>query len=190
MSLVPAFEIGVWNGWLFMMWLVIQNIAIWLVNKEAYQRGSDPADMKRSNKHKIAGYISLPLWLLTTVYSIFLPFKLGTIWFYIGLPVFLLGLIMTIATTVNFTNTPINKPIIKGIYRCSRHPMYVAMFLIYLSVGIASASWVFLLVSVLWLTLINPAAADEEHYCLEKYGAAYSEYMDKTPRWIGIPKSG
>jgi len=29
----------------------------------------------------------------------------------------------------------------------------------------------------------------EEEQCLEKYGDTYREYMDRTPRWIGIPKS-
>ena len=29
----------------------------------------------------------------------------------------------------------------------------------------------------------------EEAFCLGHYGAAYREYMNKTPRWIGIPKS-
>jgi protein-S-isoprenylcysteine O-methyltransferase Ste14 len=29
----------------------------------------------------------------------------------------------------------------------------------------------------------------EEQSCLEKYGDAYREYMDRTPKYIGIPKS-
>jgi len=66
--------------------------------------------------------------------------------------------------------------------------MYIAIFLIYLSVAIASASWVFLLVSIVWLVLISLTVNDEERNCLEKYGVAYREYMNRTPRWIGIPK--
>ena len=62
------------------------------------------------------------------------------------------------------------------------------MLLIYLSVGIASASWIFLLVSIIWLVLIRLGSVDEERYCLWKYGNTYREYMDKTPRWIEIPK--
>jgi hypothetical protein len=29
----------------------------------------------------------------------------------------------------------------------------------------------------------------QERSCLEMYGDAYREYMDRTPRWIGMPKS-
>jgi protein-S-isoprenylcysteine O-methyltransferase Ste14 len=31
--------------------------------------------------------------------------------------------------------------------------------------------------------------AAEERHCLEKYGEAYLEYMNRTPRWIGLPKA-
>ena len=73
MSWVPAFEIGIWNGWLFMIWLVLQNIAILLANKEAFRRGGRPADMQSAPGYKIAGNISMLLWLTATVYSVFLP---------------------------------------------------------------------------------------------------------------------
>jgi len=190
MSAIPAFEIGVWNAWIFMIWLLIQNYGIRFASKEIYQKAGGASDIEPSRTQKITGYISVTLWLLTTVYSIFLPLKLGTPWFYIGLITFLLGLIATIIVTVNFVTTPIKEPVTKGVYRYSRHPMYLGMLLIYLGVGIASASWVFLLVSIVWLVLLRLGMGDEERYCVEKYGDAYREYMNKTPRWIGIPKSG
>ena len=31
---------------------------------------------------------------------------------------------------------------------------------------------------------------DEERFLLEKYGDVYQQYLKRTPRWIGIPKSG
>jgi len=188
MSLIPAFEIGVWNAWILMIWLLILNLAIMLGNKEVYQRMGNPPDMKLSCANRIAGYISTPLWLLSTTYSIFLPLKLGMMWFYAGLVLFVAGLVISIIVAINFATTPIDEPIAKGIYRYSRHPGYVGMFLIYLGVGIASASWVFLLVSVVLLILISFAVIDEERYCLGKYGETYREYMNRTPRWIGIPQ--
>ena len=189
MSLVPAFEVGVWNAWIFMIWLLIQDLVVRLVSKELYQKAGQPPDMKPSYAYKVAGYVSMPLWLLTTAYSIFLPLHLGTIWFYIGLTIFLLGLVIATVATFNFAATPMNEAVTRGVYRYSRHPIYVALFLIYLSVGIASASWVFLLVSFLWALLLSFSVTDEERYCLDKYGVAYHDYLNRTPRWIGLPKS-
>ena len=153
------------------------------------QRAGDPPDMKPSRKYKILSHVSTPLWLLATAYSIFLPFKLGTIWFIIGLIIFSLGLIINAVASINFAKTPINEPVSGGAYRYSRHPIYTALVLIFLGVSIASASWVFLLLTVLMAVLVSLSIADEEHYCLDKYGDTYREYMNRTPRWIGIPKS-
>jgi len=31
---------------------------------------------------------------------------------------------------------------------------------------------------------------EEERFLLQKYGDAYQQYLKRTPRWIGVPKSG
>jgi len=188
MSLIPAFEIGVWNAWVFMVWSVIQTFGFMLFSKEVYQKAGNPPDMKQSRAYKVISYFSMPLWLLAIVYSIFLPLQLDTIWFVAGLVVFLSGLTMSISATINFATTPISEPVTKGVYRYSRHPLYTALVLTYLSIGIAAASWIFILVAVVWGVLLNISVADEENYCLEKYGEAYRQYMNRTPRWLGIPK--
>ncbi len=191
MSLIPAFEVGVWNAWLFMIWSWLDTLALRLVGKEVCQRASGlGSEMKTSRAYRIASYVSMLVELMAIVYSIFLPFKLGTTWFYTGLAIFLLGLVILAVASVNFAVTPMNEPITRGMYRYSRHPLYLASLLVYLSVGIASASWVFLLFFIVQLASISIAAVEEERFCLEKYGDSYREYMSRTPRWIGIPKSG
>ena len=189
MSLIPAFEIGVWNAWIFMLWPWLDTLAFRLVGKEVFQRASGLAsEMKTSRAYKIISYVSMITEFMAVAYSIFLPFKLGTIWFYVGLTIFLLGLAVLTVASVNFTMTPMNKPITRGIYHYSRHPLYLASLFIYLSVGIASASWVFLLVFIVQLVSIRIATVGEELYCLGKYGDSYRDYISRTPRWIRIPK--
>jgi protein-S-isoprenylcysteine O-methyltransferase Ste14 len=111
------------------------------------------------------------------------------VWFYSGLGIFIAGLVVNIIVTINFIATSVDRPITGGAYRYSRHPGYTSLLMIYFSVGIASASWIFLLVTIIWVFLLNIAAVDEERYCLERYGDVYREYMARSPRWIGIPKS-
>jgi protein-S-isoprenylcysteine O-methyltransferase Ste14 len=51
-----------------------------------------------------------------------------------------------------------------------------------------SLSWIFLVITILHaihLLIVEPA---EERYCLKIYGKEYQDYMERTPRWIGIPK--
>jgi len=190
MLLIPAFQIGVWNAWIFMIWPWVDMLAVRLVGLDVYRRASgQPSEMKTSHQYRVVSYVSMAVDTMAVAYSIFLPLKLGTIWFYAGLSIFLLGLVVLTAATVKFATTPMDVPITRGIYHYSRHPLYLASLLIYLSVGIASASWVFLLVFFIQSVSIRIAAVGEERYCLDKYGDAYREYIDRTPRWLGLPKS-
>jgi protein-S-isoprenylcysteine O-methyltransferase Ste14 len=67
--------------------------------------------------------------------------------------------------------------------------MYITGFLFYLGISITSASWVFLLFSLVFTVLSFAMASAEEKSCLGQYGVVYREYMNRTPRWIGLPKS-
>jgi len=61
MSLIPAFEIGVSNAWIFMIWLLIQNYGIKFLNKEIYQKAGGSSEVEPSIVQKITGYISVAL---------------------------------------------------------------------------------------------------------------------------------
>jgi protein-S-isoprenylcysteine O-methyltransferase Ste14 len=122
-------------------------------------------------------------------YSIFLPLKIGTPWLYSGLSIFAVALVICVATIFNAASTPEDKPVTKGIYRISRHPIYLSGFLMYTGMGIASASWVVLLCAVLWIGIWSVLVPDEERFLIEKYGNSYREYSTGTARWIGIPKA-
>jgi len=126
----------------------------------------------------------------TMVYSFFLPLKLGTAWFYVGIPLCFLGIVMGLMAGVSFATAPLDKPMTKGVYSVSRHPIYFGGFLEYVGIGIASASWIFLLCAAVWVITWRIGVANEERFLVEKYGNAYREYMNRTPRWIGMPRPG
>jgi protein-S-isoprenylcysteine O-methyltransferase Ste14 len=130
------------------------------------------------------------IYLLLIIYSIFVPLKLGTPWFYAGLPIYFLGLVSYVMVWVGFATTPPDKLVTTGIYRYSRNPMQLSQAVIFLGVGIATASWIFLLLAAAYIVMPLFLVAAEERHCLKYYGDAYHEYMDKTPRWLGLPKSG
>ena len=86
-------------------------------------------------------------------------------------------------------NAPLDRPATEGLYRISRNPIYLSTFLIDIGIGIACASWIYLLYAMIEIILQHMTLGAEERWCLEKYGDAYREYMNRTPKWIGIPKS-
>ena len=191
MSLILTFELGVWNAWIFMVpTLLVTLLCILLMMKKGAPGGPARVPCK-SKTTLLVAILSKFVYFPAVIYSVFLPLKLGAIWFYVGLPITLKGLVGSIVMLVNWVNTPAGEPVTRGIYRYSRHPMYVTGVFIFLGVSIMSASWVFLLLTIIFGVGVTRTyfVKIEEAQCLGHYGAAYREYMNRTPRWIGIPKS-
>jgi len=186
MSLIPDFEIGLWNAWILVIPMLI--IFFFDVRVTAARESGKSGDFQLTRKEKrIINAVFLPM-VVSFVYAVFLPLQLGSTWLYSGLLIYLFGMVFTIVAILNFSS-PKGKLITKGLYRFSRNPMYVGMLLIQIGLGIACASWLYLLLTVVLMILLNANSSAEERYCLYRYGDDYRKYMNRTPRWIGIPKS-
>ena len=118
-----------------------------------------------------------------------MPLVLDVIWFYVGLIVYLFGMVFVIMAIVGFASSPVDKPVTTGIFRITRNPMYIGGIFIFIGIAIVSLSWIYLMIILIWLILMISSISKEESECLKKYGEAYRDYMKRTPRWIGLPKS-
>jgi len=185
-ALIPAFELGVWNAWIFILPIII----IMIFGSKILGKRESEEDPGISKKGQILGIIDMVIRFVFYFYSIFLPLKLDAIWFVIGLLIYLPFMFFLIVALWNFATTPVDKLVTKGVYRISRNPMFVGLVLVDLSISIACLSWVFLLLAILdFLLLRHYVVLVEEPILIGKHGDSYREYMKKTPRWIGIPKS-
>ncbi len=187
MSLVPAFEIGVWNAWILAIPLLVTMFSDMRVT--ATRESGQSGDFQLTIKEKrIINAIFLPM-VLSFVYAVFLPLQLGTAWLYSGLFIYLFGVGFTIVTILSFATSPRGKVIAKGPYGVSRNPVYIGMLTMQTGVGIACASWLYLILTLIFAVLLNANLTAEERYCLYRYGDDYRKYKNRTPRWIGLPKS-
>ena len=109
--------------------------------------------------------------------------KFGTRFF-----ICLIALILIILFTIAFTTAPVEEPITTGVFAISRNPGYLSFFLMCVGIGAACASWIFLLFAMVWIITWHFGVPNEERILLNKYGNAYREYMNRTPRWLGVPK--
>jgi len=187
-----AFELGLWNAWIFMIYVALSNflpsvLAGNVIDKEVLKKlGADRP--LSDNEKKLLNVYSL-LFFVMVAYSIFLPLRLDTVWFYAGFLIYLLGVIVETMAMLNFFTTAVNEPVNKGIYRFSRNPMYVGMLLIFLGTSIACVSLFFLLLTATFTIMSHVVVVYEERFCIQKYGDSYQEYLNRIPRWLGIPKS-
>jgi steroid 5-alpha reductase family enzyme len=189
MSLVPAFDIGIWNAWIFMVLDLLTFPFFFRVAtpRAPKEESTNIADLGKGKRALL--YSSKIIYIPAAIYSIFLPIQLGNLWFYIGLPVTLIGLITSFIVIANWAKSPQGKPVTNGLYRYSRHPMYVTAFVLFMGVSIITASWVFLLFTVLLIGASFYFAPLEEEGCLAHFGDAYRDYMNRTPKYLGIPKT-
>jgi len=190
MSFTPAFEVGVWNAWILMGPFLVVNLLFLLLMRTRGAPGGPSRVPCKSKTTLLVATSSKIIYFPAILYSVFLPLKLGTKWFYIGLPITLVGLLGSIVVMANWALTPSGEPVTRGLYRYSRHPMYVTGVIVLLGVSIISASWVFLLFTIIFgVGVTRPYFIEiEEAQCLGHYGAPYREYMNRTPRWIRRPK--
>ena len=186
MSLIPVFKIGFWNAWI----LIIPLIICWFIGIRFLfsKRVSTTPTFKRM-KDKIISNILFYTMILSFFYSVFLPLELESIWFYIGFLIYLLGIVLITVSMINFATTPIDKPVTKGVYKYSRNPMFIGFFFVYAGIAIACISWVYMVLTILFILMVNYLSPFEEAITLGQYGKPYKEYLKRTPKWIGIPKN-
>lgn len=184
---MPAFKPGVWNAWIFMSVFILQMLVMIFAGESVRKRSHVTADAKQSRSEKYTAVAANLVWFIALIYSVFLPLKLNTVWFYSGIVIFLIGLIILTIATYDFISTSLEQVITRGVYKFSRHPMYISTFFICTGAGIASFSWVFLILTIIMAGCFYKEMLVEERYCSNKYGRAYQEYMNRVPRWIGIP---
>jgi protein-S-isoprenylcysteine O-methyltransferase Ste14 len=187
LSLIPAFELGLWNAWI----LVIPMLIVLISDNRATasREAGKSGDFQLTRKEKIImNAVFLPM-IVSFVYAFFLPLQLGTIWLYSGLIICLFALVFTIVAFFNFATSPEDRVITTGLYRFTRNPTYFGMILMQIGLGIACTSWLYLLLTLVLMIMFNAVLPSEERYCLYRFGDDYQKYKNSTPRWIGIPKS-
>lgn len=161
---------------------MLTMLILFLTNKGASQRAMDMSAYPA--RERIRTMASTYIFFGAVLYSIVLPLRWGTVWFYIGLSVYVGGFIFYIISTVNFAVTPLNEPIVSGVYRISRNPLYLFSALMLLGIGIAGASWLMIVLVVLFFVINHFTVLAEERFCSEKYGAPYRTYMKRVPRYL------
>jgi len=73
-----------------------------------------------------------------------------------------------------------------GLYAYTRNPQYVSSVLAGIGLAIAAASWTVLGLTGILLAVYTLFALNEERFLVQEYGQHFRDYMDATPRFIGL----
>lgn len=181
---IPKLELGWFNGWIFLMvHVVIQAIFILTCSKEVKVRLFDRGTgwTKTQKTFTLIGKI---FGLINIILIIFSLLKFGSIEFIIGLIIFLIGITGLVISILNFKNAPFDKPITTGLYKVSRNPQIVTVYLIFLGYTLLIGSWLSMIILLFSFMGQHFSLLGEERRLTEQYGDLYLEYKKKVPRYF------
>jgi protein-S-isoprenylcysteine O-methyltransferase Ste14 len=179
---MAIFEPGIWNSWLLSLPFFALGAISLGMKKEMAKRMSDMTGYSAKEKFFTCAASLAPY-----------PFMFATVWvpftavlplLFIGLLLYVIGMVLFAATLKVIKQTPSDQPFSTGPYRFSRNTLYVAATLVFVGICLATANHVLAgyLVIAVWLQHIMILA--EERICREKYGAAFERYLNQVPRYL------
>ena len=180
MNLIPEFSIVFWNGWWLSLIYYIVNQGIPLSKKGSVKRLLTAANSQNYFWKKV----NCLLWVITIIFPVFVSVKFDSVIFYSGIFMYFVGMTLNVIALWNYVTTPFDQPVIKGLYRCSRNPIYVAYSLTWYGVGLALGSWLLIIINTIKVIICHFLILEEEGYCLQKYGKDYQNYLAKVPRYF------
>ena len=105
-------------------------------------------------------------------------------WFYVGLVIYGLGVLLCLVSVLNFAKPTVNGINLKGLYRFSRNPMYVAYFIYFLGCVVLTQSLILFVLLLVFQISAHWIILSEERWCIEKFGQEYIKYMKKVRRYF------
>jgi len=135
-------------------------------------------------KEKVAYWVYQITTLSLIVILIFIKTNLDDILNYIGLGIYIVGMILYIISIVQFAKPNQNGLNVNGLYKISRNPMYVAFFLYFLGCSMLTDSWPLLFILIVFQITVHYLILSEERWCKKEFMEEYKDYMNKVRRYI------
>ncbi len=171
------------NAFLILIpFILIRFVLLGILDKEALNRAAFFAPLL--GKEKAVYWFYQISNILLIVYLCFLKITTNPYWLYTGLVIYGLGVLFCIVSVSNFAKPAENGINLKGLYRISRNPMYVAYFIYFLGCVLLTQSLILLAILMVFQISAHWIILSEERWCVKKFGEEYINYMNKVRRYI------
>ena len=183
MELFPRLEIGWLNGWVLLaVEFLIQGFLLLVFPKDVVSRLFDRSGWEK--KQKIFTVVGKVFSLVCLILIVLTSMKVDSGVFIVGLVLYAIGIIGLVVAMFNYKDTPLDQPVTRGIYKLSRHPQIVSLFIMLLGICIAIGSWPALFALLLSKVFQHFGILAEEEVCSKRYGESYRTYMKNIPRYF------
>ncbi len=170
------------NGFFLVVPLIfIRFLLLYLLDKKSLKRAASIPS--RFAEQKVMYWAYQISTILLIFYPFFLEVKGTSTWFW-GLGLYGIGVVLCFISTFNFAKPTENGINLKGLYRISRNPMYVAYFVYFLGCVLLTQSLPLLIILAVFQVSTHWLILAEEDWCREQYGDVYVQYMKKVRRYM------
>ena len=171
------------NAFLLMIpFFLIRFGLLGLKNKAALNRAAYFAPLEGRER---AAYLFYQVSnVLIFLYPFFLKVQTTPPGVWIGLALYLMGMVVLLLSTLAFAKPDQNGLNTGGVYRFSRNPMYVAYFLYFLGCAVLTRSWLLLLFLLVFQAAAHFIILAEERWCLGQFGSEYVSYRKRVRRYF------
>jgi protein-S-isoprenylcysteine O-methyltransferase Ste14 len=183
MELFPDIKLQLLNGWILLGFQVlIQGFLMLIFPKDVNERLLDRSSWTK--KQRIFLILGKIFSLACLVLIVFTPLKVNSPVFIIGIIIYTIGLLGLVISMLNFKGTAPDTLVTNGLYKVSRHPQIISLFLLFTGMSIVIGSWIAFFTLLVSRILQHYAILAEEEACLKQFGDAYRSYMEEVPRYL------
>ncbi len=176
------FQLGLFNAWIPILFVFLISWFLPLIDKKSHTRLTSISWC--SNKERNIVWLGALLMFIIFIVGIWKPFYINSVFFKIGITVYLLGIFSLIVSYFNYIASAGNKKQVVGFYKISRNPIFLFTTISLIGVSIATVSPILIILTLFHFQLsIQIIFAQEKHF-KKIYGTAYKKYIKQVRRFL------
>jgi protein-S-isoprenylcysteine O-methyltransferase Ste14 len=185
MPALPPLEPALSNAWLFLIAYALGLVlALSRFSTDDRERVfADPKTQLHGIK-RLALHLGQLVAIAFILLMVFTPITHSLGLLASGSAIYLLGTSTVIVALRSFRLEVKGKPAKHGLYRVSRNPQWVGLFLVLIGTAIVSGAWLPIAMVVLVGCIYHLQILEEERACASIYGEEYLLYLGQVPRYF------
>lgn len=184
MDFLPQFTISIHNAFWFSFLFWISNLIILKIYPSHYKDRVLKRPDFNEGFQKFVGTFNFFLFQGLIIVVLFMPLKIDSSYFIVGLVLFVISFVAYIMSLVNYATSNPEKTVTKGIYKLSRNPQQISTIFMWIGIGLITNCILIIAICIFQLFTVYPTFKAQETFCIEKYGENYKIYMKQTPRYF------
>jgi len=175
MTFFPDISFSVHNAWLAsLLFIAFSTLLFIMIPKYNVKKFLTLPDIKLYN------ILNKIIYWLIVLFPALLQYTKKTELIILAAVCITSGVVGYFSSLFYFSISEYNRPVTDGIYKLSRHPLYISFIIITLGFSFLTESIIIFILTILYFLSSIKLMQEEEKMCTEIYGEEYLKYKEKV----------